>query len=180
MKRLRRAAVVSALTDGLRERGSWSGETHIQKTTYILQDLLGVPLELDYVLYKHGPYSFDLHDELAEMRADEILDVIPQPPPYGPKLVTGEGAEQLRERFPKTLKKYEPQITYVAERLGDQGVTSLEKLATALWVTKEEGGSVTARAKTLNALKPHISITAAERAVEQIDLMVNEAPVVAG
>jgi len=178
--RLKRAAVVAALADRLHDAGSWCGETHIQKTTYILEELLSVPLDLDFVLYKHGPYSFDLHDELAEMRADDILDVLPQAPPYGPKLVTGEGVEQLRERFPNTIRKYEPQIHYIVQRLGDAGVTRLEQLATALWVTREqEGASVADRARMLNLLKPHISVQRAEQAVQEIDEMQQEAPAVA-
>jgi hypothetical protein len=31
------------------------GEAHIQKIGYFLQDLMGVPLEAEYILYKHGP-----------------------------------------------------------------------------------------------------------------------------
>ena len=96
MKRLQRAAILVTLAEKLRDQGSWCGETHIQKGTYLLQELLGVPLELEYCLYKHGPYSFDLSDELTSLRADRIFDQEKQPYPYGQNL----------SRV-KWLKKYE-------------------------------------------------------------------------
>lgn len=65
MKRLQRDAVILSLIENLRAKGSWCGETHIQKATYFVQELLRVPLEFEFVLYKHGPYSFDLSDELT-------------------------------------------------------------------------------------------------------------------
>jgi len=40
------------------------------------------------VLYKHGPFSFDLSDELASMRADALLEWEIKPEPYGNALKT--------------------------------------------------------------------------------------------
>jgi uncharacterized protein YwgA len=60
MDRLRRAAILTRLIEQLRNGGSWCGETHVQKATFFLQELLNVPLSLDFILYKHGPFSFDL------------------------------------------------------------------------------------------------------------------------
>ena len=69
MERLQRAAVLLSLIEQLKDRGSWCGDTHIQKTTYFLQELLKVPLGFEFILYKHGPYSFDLEDEITALRA---------------------------------------------------------------------------------------------------------------
>ena len=79
MNRLQRAAVVVSLVKALEKNGSWCGDTHVQKGTFILQELLHVPLEFAFSLYKYGPYSFDLNDELAAFRAGvsgrvELLD----------------------------------------------------------------------------------------------------------
>ena len=60
MERLQRAAILTELMDRLRADGSWCGETHVQKATYFLQEVLGVQTGFEYILYKHGPYSFDL------------------------------------------------------------------------------------------------------------------------
>lgn len=74
MKKLQRDAILLSLINEMKAKGSWCGETHIQKATYFLQELLGVPLNFEFILYKHGPYSFDLGDEVTAMRADSLLE----------------------------------------------------------------------------------------------------------
>ena len=44
MDRLRRAAVLTRLVEQMRRNGSWCGETHMQKATLFLQNLVLVPL----------------------------------------------------------------------------------------------------------------------------------------
>ncbi len=56
MKRLQRAAVLSELVKRMREHVSPCGETNLQKATDILQELVGVELGYDYLLYKHGQH----------------------------------------------------------------------------------------------------------------------------
>src|SRR5262249_25119884 len=73
MERLQRATVLLALIEELRDGGSWGGETHLQKAVYLLQELFQVPLGFDFVLYRHGPYSFDLADEVTALQADQLL-----------------------------------------------------------------------------------------------------------
>lgn len=73
MNRMKRSALLTKLVQRLRDEGSWGGETHVQKVTYFLQELMEVPLDFDFILYKHGPYSFDLHDEIAALRGDGLL-----------------------------------------------------------------------------------------------------------
>src|SRR5208283_4661878 len=85
MDRLRRAAIVASLVTKLRAAESWCGETHIQKAVYLMQDLMDVPTEYRFILYKHGPFSFELSDELTSFRGDELLELQPQSPPYGPR-----------------------------------------------------------------------------------------------
>lgn len=73
MKRLQREAVLLSLIIEMKARGSWCRETHIQKTTYFLQELLEVPMGFEFILYKHGPFSFDLSDEITAMRSNALL-----------------------------------------------------------------------------------------------------------
>lgn len=178
MRRLRRAALVADLTDRLHAHESWAGETHLQKAVFLLQEMLGVPTEVEYELFKHGPFSFQLREELGEMRSEDILTLISQSPPYGPRFYTDDGTVQLREKFPKTLKKYEPQLEWVAEWMDSRGVVDLERLATAFWVTRElgEAESVDGRAQRLHQLKPHFSMDACIDAVREIDEMIASAP----
>jgi hypothetical protein len=167
------------LAELLRGRGSWVGETHLQKAIYLLQEMIGVPTGLTYTLYKHGPFSFELRQELGEMRADEILKLVPSDPPYGPRLIVDDGVEQLRERFPKTIKRYEQQMGFVADWVGDRGVVELERLATAFWVCQQlpDAGDLE-RAKEINRLKPHVPIEDALAAIEEIHDTEATAPVV--
>jgi len=79
MNRLAQEAVLVGLARRLHDRGSWGGETHLQKATYLMHELLGVPFDFRFILYKHGPFSFELRDELGSMRADRLLDVLVEP-----------------------------------------------------------------------------------------------------
>lgn len=182
MRRLRRAALVSELADKLHEHGSWVGETHLQKGVFLLQEMLGVPTEAEYVLFKHGPFSWQLREELGDMRTDEVLTLVPQRTPYGPRFYTGDGVEQLRKQFPKTLKKYQRQLDWVADQMGNHGVVELEKLATGFWVTKEldadVDADVDARARRLHELKPHFDVVECAEAVREVDALRRQAPVV--
>ena len=65
LDRVRNGVVITRLIETLRERGSWCGETHVQKAAFFLQELMEVPTRFHFILYKHGPFSFDLRDELT-------------------------------------------------------------------------------------------------------------------
>ena len=176
MERLQRVAVIVSLVEKLNSKGSWSGETHVQKTMYFPQELLRVSLEYDFILYKHGPYSFDLSDDITAMRADTLLKLDPQPP-YGPRIVLGEESEQVKRRFPKTIAQYNAETSFVAERLGPMRVVELERVATALYVTRELGESADceSRARRVRELKPHISLEQACDALRQVDTFIEGA-----
>jgi len=171
MNRLQRVAILTTLADQLRERESWCGETHLQKAAYFLQELLNVPIEREFILYKHGPFSFDLRDEMAAMCADGLLRIQPQPTPYGPTIVTTPNAKRIQERFPKTVGQHQKRIDFVARNLADKDVLALEGLATALYVSKKFGlkTSASERAKELHLLKPHISTEHAKAFIEDLD-----------
>lgn len=176
MNRLQNAAVLVDLVDRLRARGSWCGETHVQKTVYFLEELMKVPLGFDFILYKHGPFSFDLRDEMTSLRADEILQLEFQAPPYGPKFSSTAVGQNLRDRHPKTIGEYGNRIAFVANTLGGKTVAELERLGTALYVTREKMGEedpIESRAQRIHQYKPHVSFDEACQALadlEQISL----------
>src|SRR5436309_166154 len=141
MNRMQRAALLTELADKLHEQGSWCGETHMQKAMYLLQELLEVPTGFRFILYKHAPYSFDQSEELTALQVDGLMDLRPQPAPYGPALVTTPRSVEFRKRYPVTLGKYAAQIAFVARVIGKRWVPELERLATALFVTREPGSA---------------------------------------
>jgi hypothetical protein len=176
MDRLRKAALLTRLIEQLRQNGSWCGETHVQKSTLFLQDLMRVPLGFDFILYKHGPFSFDLRDELTSLRADELVKLEPQRH-YGPRMATTDQSKYIQGIYSKTLERYDDSISFVAEKLGGKGVADLERLATALYVTQRAdiGTSIDTRAAKLTALKPHIARDDAVAAAREVDQIIEEA-----
>jgi uncharacterized protein YwgA len=173
---MQKAAVITRLIDKLRDKGSWCGETHVQKSIYFLQELLGVPFEYGYLFYKYGPFSFDLRDELTGFRADFLLELEPQRS-YGPKIKVTEYGKNIQKYYGVTLKKYDRNVSFIAEKFGEKGVTELERLATAYFV-KNEGkadGSIDQQARRIMELKPHIPYENAVDAVHEVDQIISEA-----
>lgn len=167
MNRLRRVAIVTELIDRLRENGSWCGETHIQKATFFLQELLAVDLEYDFIMYRYGPFSFTLRSELTEMKADGLLD-LRHAQPYGPIHFTTESSLAVRERFPKTLASVSGKISAVAERLGGKDVADLEGFATALFVWRnEDADSIEKISSAVQRHKPRLGEERAEAAARR-------------
>jgi hypothetical protein len=170
MNRLRKASIVLKLGTAMRDRGSWMGETHIQKATYFLQQLLEVPLDFGFILYKHGPFSFDFRDFLAYMEAEEFISWQAHPP-YGPSLRKGEMGEALIDQFGDLTSAFDSKINFVADWLGTKNVAELERIATALYVTQEEMIEGPGRASRLMELKPHIDIAQSQAAIAELDAM---------
>ena len=129
------AAILTDPSERMRDHGSWCGETHIQKAVYFLRELLRVPLGYGFILYKHGPFSFDLRNEITGLWVYELLRLETKPVPYGPSLRPSTNAQKLKRRFPKTLNNYSKRLAFVAEALDGKGVADLERLATAPFVS---------------------------------------------
>lgn len=169
MNRLSQAALVCALRDALEERGSWCGETHLQKAAYILQEAAGVPLGVEFVLYKHGPFSFDLRDTLTAMRVLGLVHPEPQPYPYGPKLKAGPRSQKLEERHASLVTRVRPHLDAVADLVDVKGVAALERLATALLlIRRSPDDSDDALAAQLQEIKPHITLADARDAIREM------------
>jgi uncharacterized protein YwgA len=172
MDRLQRASVLLQLNQALLSAGSWAGETHMQKATFFLQGLMHLTLGFDFILYKHGPFSFDLRDELTFMRSQGFLALVPQDP-YGPSLIAGEKSRLLTMYYQSLTDQYRPEIQFVSERLGSKTVADLERVATALYITEREPHGVNA-AERLMSLKPHISLPEAQSAVTEIGQFISD------
>ncbi len=177
MSRVKRGALLTRLMDKMEENGSWCGETHIQKAVYVAQEVFDLPTGYKFVLYKHGPFSFDLRDELTALRADKVVELEPRWH-YGPGIITIQGANGIQKLYPKTLERYADKIEFVAKVIGAKDVAELEKLATALYVRKKDGGAKLSdeeAGREITKLKPHISNLEAISAVNEIDNVMTEA-----
>jgi hypothetical protein len=160
-------AIVLCLIENMKKHKNWCGETHIQKATFFLKELTDVPLTYNFILYKHGPYSFDLKEELNIMLSDLILQNI-QKNPYGPSLYPFNNARQLSDDYNDTITSYSREICFISEKLSNKDVSELEQLATALYTIKNFSESDDSKAEFINKIKPHISIEIAKRAIDTV------------
>ncbi len=176
MDRTDRRALVLALVDALRASGSWCGETHVQKSCYILQRLVGLPTNFEFILYKHGPFSFDLQEYFHSLRGDDLIAAAPTGYRYGTSLLVTEHGKKIEQLRSDLIAKYAAQFKKVSDRLGPKSVRDLEKIATAVYVTDELGPdkSVEERAKKITEYKKHVSFKEATQAVEEFESIAKE------
>jgi hypothetical protein len=172
---VKRQAVVVLLDKEMAAHDSWCGETHLQKAVFVLQELLCADTGYEFILYKHGPFSFEFRDDLASMRADGLLEIVVRDREYGPSYLPTEFANTFLERFPRTVRAHEAQVRFIAKQLADKNVSELEKIATALFIYKRfDIPSRRGRAQELVRLKPHISEKDAVLAIKEIDRLAEE------
>ncbi len=164
-------ALVVGLVDEMHEAGSWLSETHIQKCVFFLKQVAAVHIEYEFILYKHGPYSFDLREDIFAMRTAQALDLEGRPP-YGPSFSVGKFGATLMARFSTALDQHRTQLQFVAENLSDKHAAELERLATAAYVTSEHPDeSADDRAEEVHRLKPFILTDIALLAVQETDAL---------
>ena len=164
MEQKQRRALVCLLVKEMGQTDSWAAETHIQKCVYFLQEMLQVPVGHDYILYKHGPYSFDLRSELAVMRARYQLDLKPRYP-YGPSFILGSRGELNLD----LVAEFEEAVKFVATKLSVKTAGALERLSTALYVQTENPNlNDEESAHRIHELKPHVKIPQAANAIDEL------------
>lgn len=175
MKRLEKVALLTVLIEKLHAKGSWCGETHIQKTVYFGQELLEIPMEFKFILYKHGPFSFDLRNELTEMQADGLLESETKTPLYGASLILTNRGKSIQKSYNNVITDYKEKLNFIVDELGGKNVIELERLATALYIkikhSDEDDNSI---AERINTIKPHILISDAKNAVMELNKIMSE------
>lgn len=177
MNAYQRMALLLRLMELLREKGSWCGATHIQKSAYFAQDLTKVPFRYDFVIYKYGPFSSLLRDELSGMLALLVAELDVHDMFFSPKYGIGRRGRKVMETFGECIEKYKNQLEFVSDKIGQMKIKELEQVGTALFVTREMGNeaSVHVRCERLLRRKPHIAEGDAVTAIERIDRWIEEA-----
>lgn len=165
---LQKHRLVLAVVEALNQVGSWTGKTHIQKTFALLlaRGKLKVPFTI--VLYKHGPYSFELRDTIDLMRSYDALSFSLVTGGYGEKVEPGRNREFIegRTEFPENERE---EIEFVCDFVKNRNVAALERYATAAWIHRqEEIDDPVAIAARLHQLKPHIPEEEASAAAEEV------------
>ena len=168
LENLDRWAVVAHLVKEMRANNGWAGETHIQKTIFFTQELLQVPCGYHFVLYKHGPYSFDLHDDLGSMLTNSILGLELRPP-YGPSFGIHDIGNGIILQRSQIVRQYNERCEFIVNTLSTRDVRELERLGTALLLRKENSSVDQATlASKIVECKPHVTINLALDAVQEV------------
>lgn len=171
-----RAMILAELIKALHRANSWCGETHIQKAVFLLQNFGNSGLDYDFVLYKHGPYSFDLAADIASLRGANLVEFVFRLDGYGPSVqLTSLGSSILQNATFVAPKL--PLINFIASWLGPHDVRYLERIATAYFIRQQnphaEPNTLAAR---LREVKPHISEHDSILAVRQLEEKIAVAP----
>ncbi len=164
---------VAELLGQMVAEGSWAGKTHIQKTLYLFQMLFEEPADdgYRYILYRHGPYSFELDEDLAEMEFVGMIRRIARPP-YGPQYQVE--ATAMSEWMKRLALKPDPkgvELAYAARTISRRSVRELEALATIAYVESKLDSQSDQELKAsilyrVGELKPHLTGTELERAFQ--------------
>ena len=151
-------AIILAVIEHLKKHGSWTGKTHVQKALFLVSAATPVNVPFEFVLYKHGPYSFDVEAELEEMLSYGAVVIETDPDGYGVVLRPGANASLIK-RLVRLPGEDEQAIEQVCVFIGERRVTELEPIATAAWIrVREQIDDPQYVAQRLRDLKPHISL----------------------
>ena len=168
-------AVDLELIARLKQAGSWCGETHVQKSMYLLSVIDESNLDYDFIIYKHGPFSFDFRDDLTILQSIGAIKLKSTIPGYGPSFEIHPIADAFREKNKDFIKKYNKAIDYISTKFGNSDVKYLEKITTAIFITKDSPNETEAsRAKKMNELKPHIPLKECEGAMRSAQIYTEE------
>ena len=166
-------ARILRVVGSLRDSGSWAGQTHVQKTVYILQETVEISFGFDFIMYIYGPFSFALKDTVGELLADALLAVEPQPAPYRPKLKLTERGATFVETHQLPAEFSNGHLRDQIAHLAPMGVVELERLSTAIYVLKNRNGDGENPTQELMRIKPHIVETEAQAAITEAKKMLN-------
>ncbi len=147
-----RAAIIYLIRQ-LHKVGSWCCEAHIQKAVFFLQSIVGYDTDYEFVLYKHGPYSFGLHEDLNYLSIMGLVYKDISNPQYGPTVFVKNGVPGPSD---DAVPAWKEKVDHVVKFVGDKGVAELERLSTAIFLLNKDSRTNEDLARKMYSLKPHI------------------------
>jgi len=161
--------IVKSVINDLIKNGSWCGKTHIIKTLYLLKATKQIDIPFDFLLYKHGPYSFDVEDALAVMKSYGAIEGDDlNTGPYGEMLKLGENAD-YPQKFLKLTDEEHKVISAICKLIDKKDVKALERLATTAWIIDQEGEKDPEKiSNRVHELKPHIPKDTVKESYDEI------------
>ncbi|WP_457591089.1 hypothetical protein [Geoglobus sp.] len=136
----------------LNKVGSWSGNTHIQKTIELAQSLVEEDIYA-FTLHHYGPFSFELREDLDALVGAGFVKK--QTDEYGYHYtLTEKGRKYLEKNKPD--ENVRTAIARISERFGKSSTLILELISTIDYVTKKFDAKTDEEvAKIVKRLKPH-------------------------
>ena len=130
-------AIILEVIEQLANHGSWTGKTHVIKTLYLLKSTGKIEVPLEFLLYKHGPYSFEVESEIEEMLSYSAINYSNRMQGYGRSFNAGENTEFVKKNG-QLKAEVKDIIEKVCKFVNNRDVRELEELATVAWIQKEE------------------------------------------
>ena len=153
-------------------------KTAIQKVPYLLQEVCGFGMDLRFVMYHYGPYSFELAHAIETLNATGIIDVKRDETGYGYLISISdeEIADKISKQAEPFLKKGRKKIQEIIDYVADLDVQSLELLTSTHFAKKllrekglpEDNDTIVS---TMGILKPHFSKSKVLQAVDDLDTL---------
>jgi hypothetical protein len=131
-----RLAIFLSLIQDLRASGCPTGDAHFQIGGVILQELLGVPLEMNVILYFYSIYAPETDAGVSMLWADELLRPRVGERPWPTYHIT-EGGVRFLAYYAAAVEPHLPAIRFVAERLAPLSIQEVMGLGTALYVWQQ-------------------------------------------
>ncbi len=120
-----------------RMEGRPFGRTALQKFTYLLQELHGVPSGYDFPLYTYGPYSSELSSDLDTLAAMRGVRVVPDDRQGGYLISPGSHADSIRGMGAEFLRAHDRAIADVIDVFGGMSAKELELRATCVFADRD-------------------------------------------
>jgi len=179
MDTLNRYACVLSVIKSLQKTTEKVNETKIQKTMFFIEEIFPEIDVYEFIMYKYGPFSFDLRDDLGHMVAKKFLRTIDREP-YGTQISEDDLSKQLEMQYSENYLKIKPYSDFIAEKIGGKGIHDLEAIGTALFIIQikdKEIQNITLqnKIKLFDIFKPHIDEKIAIDAIEEVKTILEEA-----
>jgi len=174
----KKQALVLFIVRKLSEQKGWHGPVFVQRFIYLLQELLDVPLDLFFILYKHGPYSFELAETLTFLTANYLLEFKLPLNHLSPTLVPGKHAAYYDKKFKAEMDAINPRVTWLITKVNDMDFGKLTLLTFALYVLKQlrvQGKDEKKLISEMHQIRPVFSKKQITEAVEALKKLMNEA-----
>ncbi|MFQ5799919.1 MAG: hypothetical protein ACE5H0_14670 [Bacteroidota bacterium] len=142
-----------------------AGKIKVQKLAYFLQESFHVPMGYAFFMHYYGPFSEEVENDLAKLRAMGYITSWLDPEGYGFHLKVASGGER---RWKELLGEYQGAVEKIVTLYGDLDATGLELRATILCVWRSSTEDVQRLRQEVRAWKPKFSFAEIQSAFEEL------------